>query len=168
MRNAFENEKCSENNEKWNQSIKRETDIYARNNDIRSEFERDYTRLLHCQAYRRLKHKTQVFFAPENDHICTRLEHVNSVESISHTIANYLGLNTELTKAISVAHDLGHTPFGHQGEKILSTISEREYGEKFWHARNGLRYIENLELLKDYEGIKSVNAIDFLCGKVLG
>ena len=77
MRNAFENEKCSENNEKWKKSIKREAEIYAKNNDIRSEFERDYTRLLHCQAYRRLKHKTQVFFAPHNDHICTRMEHVS-------------------------------------------------------------------------------------------
>ena len=88
MRNAFENEKCSEKNEKWKQSIKRETEIYARNNDIRSEFERDYTRLLHSQAYRRLKHKTQVFFAPHNDHICTRMEHVSHVASVSSTIGD--------------------------------------------------------------------------------
>ena len=83
-----------------------------------------------------------------------RIEHVNLVESISHTIANYLGLNTELTKSIATAHDLGHSPFGHQGEKILSSISEREYKEKFWHEKNGLRFADDLELIKDYEGIK--------------
>ena len=71
---------------------------------------------------RRLRHKTQVFFAPDNDHICTRAEHVNLVESISYTIAYQLDLNTELTRAISAGHDLGHAPFGHGGEKILSSF----------------------------------------------
>ena len=70
---------------------------------------------------------------PENDHICTRIEHVTHVDSISYTIASYLGLNTELTKAIAVAHDLGHSPFGHEGEKILSKISQRDLITSFWH-----------------------------------
>ncbi len=153
----FEAVATFEGNPKWEQAIKREEELYVPKfgvSTMRTEFDRDYTRIINCNAYKRLKHKTQVFFAPKNDHICTRLEHVNCVESISHTIAQYLGLNTELTKAISVAHDLGHTPFGHQGERIISTITEREYGEKFWHGKNGLHYIENIELLKDYEGIK--------------
>ena len=96
-----------------------------------------------------MKHKTQVFFSPTNDHICTRIEHVTLVESISNTIASYLGLNTELTKAIATAHDIGHSPFGHQGEKILSEISEKEIGKKFWHERNGLEMVDNIELLED-------------------
>lgn len=153
----FETVATTEGSEKWNNAIKRREKLYSPvygKHTMRTEFDRDYTRIINCNAYKRLKHKTQVFFAPRNDHICTRIEHVNLVESISHTIANYLGLNTELTKSIAVAHDLGHTPFGHQGEKILSTISEREYNEKFWHARNGLHYVDDLELLKDYDGIK--------------
>lgn len=153
----FESVATFQESEKWKNSIKREIELYAPvygKSTMRTEFDRDYTRIINCNAYRRLKHKTQVFFAPQNDHICTRIEHVNLVESISHTIANYLGLNTELTKSIATAHDLGHSPFGHQGEKILSTISEREYKEKFWHEKNGLRFVDDLELIKDYEGIK--------------
>ncbi|MCR5764665.1 MAG: metal-dependent phosphohydrolase, partial [Treponema sp.] len=72
MKDAFIKEKCISENPKWNQVNKRELNFYSRNNDIRTDFERDYTRILHCEAYRRLKHKTQVFFAPHNDHICTR------------------------------------------------------------------------------------------------
>lgn len=153
----FEEVAMDENNPKWKSSIRRETVLYNPvfgQGDMRSEFDRDYTRTINCNAYRRLRHKTQVFFAPKNDHICTRIEHVNLVESISHTLSSYLGLNTDLTKAIAVSHDIGHSPFGHQGEKILSTISEREYKEKFWHAKNGLHFIDDLELLKDYNGIK--------------
>ena len=116
----FENVAANAFNPKWNTILSREQPLYNRGNDVRSDFERDYTRIIHSTAYRRLKHKTQVFFSPESDHICTRIEHVTHVESISYTIANYLGLNTELTKAISVAHDLGHSPFGHEGERILS------------------------------------------------
>ena len=145
----FETVAMTEQNPKWNSAIKREKELYSRNNEIRTDFERDYTRVINCNAYRRLKHKTQVFFSPESDHICTRIEHVAHVESISYTIAKYLGLNTELTKAISTAHDIGHSPFGHEGERILSEISKRDIGETFWHEKNGLEIVDKIELLKD-------------------
>lgn len=154
MRDILKECATTENNTKWQNAIKRQKQLYARNNDIRSEFERDYTRIIHSTAYRRMKHKTQVFFSPKNDHICTRVEHIVHVESISYTIANYLGLNTELTKAIAVAHDIGHSPFGHQGEKILSEIAQREIGETFWHEKNGLERVDNIELLEDPNGKK--------------
>ena len=136
-------------NSNWKIHIQREKPLYQRNNDIRSPYERDYTRILHCLAYRRLKHKTQVFFNIDNDHICTRMEHVQHVESVSCTIAKYLGLNVDLTKAIATGHDLGHAPFGHEGEVELSEI-RKEYGlDKFWHERNGLRVVDKLELLEN-------------------
>ena len=150
----FEKYSANENNSNWNKIISRESPLYNRNNFMRSEFERDYTRIIHSTAYRRLKHKTQVFFSPENDHICTRIEHVTHVESISYTIAKNLGLNTELTKAIAVAHDVGHSPFGHEGEKILSEISNRDLGISFWHEKNGLELVDNIELLEDTERFK--------------
>jgi dGTP triphosphohydrolase len=90
-----------------------------------------------------------VFFAPANDHICTRIEHVNHVESASFTIANFLGLNTELTKAISIGHDIGHAPFGHLGETIIKEISEKEIGLPFWHEKNGLHFVDDVEALID-------------------
>ena len=152
MEKLFEKVSANPGNEKWENMIKRETPIYTRSGDVRSDFERDYTRLLHCDAYKRLKHKTQVFFSPSNDHICTRVEHVNHVESISHTIAEYFGLNTELTKAIAIAHDLGHSPFGHAGEKILNEISKKDIGESFWHEKNGVYFVDNIELLEDDKG----------------
>ena len=113
---------ANSNNENWDKFIKREKDLYNRKDEIRSEFARDHTRILHSLVYRRLKHKTQVFFNIENDHICTRMEHVSHVESVSSTIASYLGLNVELTKAIATGHDLGHAPFGHQGEDIIKEL----------------------------------------------
>lgn len=141
---------ANEERNDWNQIIKREAPIYNRDDDIRSEFARDYTRVLHSLAYRRLKHKTQVFFnAAGNDHVCTRIEHVMHVESVSNTIAKYLGLNEELTKAIAVSHDLGHAPFGHQGETVLNEISTKYLNKKFWHEKNGLYFVDNIELLED-------------------
>ena len=151
MENLFINEKAFAGNEKWNNMISRENELYERNNNIRSEFERDYTRIINCNAYKRMKHKTQVFFQPKNDHICTRGEHVNLVEAISYTIAKYLGLNTELTKAIAVAHDIGHSPFGHAGERIISELSKKDLGKPFWHEQNGLHMVDKLELLEDTE-----------------
>lgn len=149
MQNKLKNVSANIENPKWNNIIKRETKLYSRGNDIRSEFERDYTRIIHSLAFRRMKHKTQVFFSPINDHICTRMEHIILVESISDTIANYLGLNSKLTKAIAMSHDIGHSPFGHQGEKIISTISEKEIGKTFWHEKNGMEFVDKLILLED-------------------
>ena len=154
MNNLFKNYAANENNPKWENIVTRKLPLYHRNNDIRSEFERDYTRIIHSNSYRRLKHKTQVFFSPGNDHICTRIEHVTHVESISYSIANYLGLNTELTKAIAVSHDLGHSPFGHIGEKILSNFSKNDLGVPFWHEKNGLDLVDTIELLEDSEKYK--------------
>ena len=120
MKEVLKKLAANENNIKWNNIIKREKELYSRGNDIRSEFERDYTRIIHSLAFRRMKHKTQVFFSPVNDHICTRMEHVILVESISDTIASYLGLNTKLTKAIT-----------------------------FWHERNGFEMVDKIILLED-------------------
>ena len=149
MEGLFKSVAMLPENPKWENAIKREKKLYSRNNEFRTDFERDYTRVIHCNAYRRLKHKTQVFFSPTSDHICTRIEHVVHVESISYTIAKYLGLNTELTKAIATAHDIGHSPFGHEGERILSEISKRDIGEPFWHEKNGFEIVDKIELLED-------------------
>ena len=156
MKDSFVNVRCDENNPKWENCIKRESSLYNRNG-IRSEFERDYTRILHCEAYRRLKHKTQGFDAPQKDHICTRIEHVNHVASVSTTIAKHLGLNRELTEAIAIGHDIGHAPFGHTGEDILNKlISNQKEGinapKKFWHERNSLFFADFIETLQDPEG----------------
>ena len=150
----FTEQSSNQENPLWSNYIKREKELYKRNNDLRSEFERDYTRVIHSTAYRRMKNKTQVFFSPKNDHICTRAEHVVHVESVSYTIAKNLGLNTELTKAIATAHDIGHSPFGHQGERILSNISKQDIGEAFWHEKNGLNMVDKIELLEDPKGNK--------------
>lgn len=136
-------------NPKWEQCIKRQHDLYKRKEDIRSEFLRDYNRILHCTAYRRLKQKTQVFYATRNDHVCTRIEHVNHVAAVSLTISKYLGLNTELTSAIAIGHDLGHAPFGHTGEEILREIAQSELNDTFWHERNSLRFVDKCETLPD-------------------
>lgn len=151
----FENFATVEGSNKWKNAIERKEKLYTPvygTDTMRTEFDRDYTRVINSHAYRRLRNKTQVFFAPKNDHICTRMEHVNLVESISHTISNYLGLNNELTKAIAISHDLGHSPFGHQGENILSEIAKREYDGEFWHEKNGVHFVDDLELLPDYNG----------------
>lgn len=152
MRDILKDYRADENNPKWKNIVSRQKSLYKRDEDLRSEFERDYTRVIHSNSYRRMKHKTQVIFSPENDHICTRTEHVTHVESISYTIAKYLGLNKELTKAIATAHDIGHSPFGHQGERILSAISQRDLSKKFWHEKNGVDWVDKIEVLEDTHG----------------
>lgn len=148
----FSKEAITDGHPKWNECIRRENNLYDRPDDVRSPFARDYNRILHCTAYRRLKHKTQVFFATGNDHICTRIEHVNHVASVSYTISNYLGLNTELTNAIAVGHDLGHAPFGHTGEEILKRIAEQELQDSFWHEKNSLCFVDKYETLPGPDG----------------
>ena len=157
MTNSFSSVRMDENNPKWENAIKREHPIYSRN-DIRSEWERDYTRILHCQAFRRLKHKTQVFYAPHNDHVCTRMEHVMHVASVSKTIAKYLGLNEQLAEAIALGHDIGHAPFGHHGEDCLNSLMEQKDGQnapkKFWHERNSLFFADYIETLPDPDAVE--------------
>lgn len=109
--------------------------------DIRPEYQRDRDRILHSKAFRRLKHKTQVFLAPEGDHYRTRLTHTLEVAQIARTIARALRLNEELTEAIALGHDLGHTPFGHSGEAILNQICE----DGFSHYKQSVRVVEVLE-----------------------
>lgn len=145
----MESVKMCETHPLYKQAIQRKKDLYKRRRDLRSEFGRDYTRIVYSQGYRRMKHKTQVFFAIKDDHVCTRNEHVNLVESISYTIANELRLNTELTKAIAVGHDIGHAPFGHGGERILSEISKKYGLDSFWHEKNSLKFVDDIELLED-------------------
>lgn len=109
--------------------------------DIRPEYQRDRDRILHCKSFRRLKHKTQVFLAPEGDHYRTRLTHTLEVSQIARTIAKSLRLNESLAEAIALGHDLGHTPFGHSGEAVLNRI----YEGGFTHYEQSIRVVEVLE-----------------------
>ena len=115
-----------------------------REEDMRGSYYRDTTAIIHSSPFRRLKHKTQVFYAPSNDHICTRMEHVLHVASIASTICRPLGLDTELAWAIGMGHDLGHTPFGHTGEKIISSLSVERGLPPFEHEINSLRAVDFL------------------------
>ena len=109
--------------------------------DIRTVYQRDRDRIIHCKAFRRMKHKTQVFLAPEGDHYRTRLTHTLEVSQIARTIAKSLRLNEELTEAIALGHDLGHTPFGHSGEAVLNHICP----DGFAHYKQSVRVVERLE-----------------------
>ncbi|MBB5022138.1 deoxyguanosinetriphosphate triphosphohydrolase [Desulfurispira natronophila] len=108
---------------------------------FRTAFQRDRDRILHSKAFRRLKHKTQVFLAPSNDHYRTRLTHTLEVSQVARTITRALRLNEDLTEAISLGHDLGHTPMGHAGERVLADIMSGD----FHHARQSLRVVDVLE-----------------------
>ena len=146
---AFKHLAVQPENPNWDVFSARKSALYSKENDTRSVFERDYTRILHSLAYRRLKHKTQVFFNISNDHICTRMEHVSHVESVATTISKSLGLNVGLTRAIAMGHDLGHAPFGHQGERKLNKLSREYLDTTFFHEKNGLRFADHIELLED-------------------
>ena len=108
---------------------------------IRPAFQRDRDRIIHCKAFRRLKHKTQVFFAPTGDHYRTRLTHTLEVSQIARSIAKVLRLNEELTEAIALGHDLGHTPFGHAGERVLNDLIPGGFN----HYEQSLRIVDVLE-----------------------
>ncbi len=155
----FSSVAMTENNPKYEQAVSRLYDMYVTDFESRTPFERDEHRLLNCNAYRRMKNKTQVFFATENDHICTRIEHVTHVAALAEMIAKNLNLNHDLVNAIAIGHDLGHAPFGHHGEHILNDIVKRlDICVRFWHEGNSLNFVDNLELLPDYKGnMKNLN-----------
>ncbi len=125
---------------------------------VRTAFQRDRDRVLHSKAFRRLKHKTQVFLDPEEDHYRTRLTHTLEVAQIARTIARALRLNEDLTEAVALAHDLGHPPFGHEGEAALDEVV-REFvpGERFRHYEQSLRVVDVLE--KNGEGLNLTHEV---------
>ena len=118
-----------------------------REQDVRTAFQRDTDRIVHCKSFRRLMHKTQVFLNPEGDHYRTRMTHTIEVARIARTIARALNLNQDLAEAIAMGHDLGHTPFGHAGEGALSDC----IGTPFRHNEQSLRVVDELE--KDGQGL---------------
>jgi dGTPase len=119
--------------------------------EVRTPFQRDRDRIAHSKAFRRLKHKTQVFIAPEGDHYRTRLTHTLETCFIARTVARALGLNEDLTEAIGLGHDLGHPPFGHIGEEALDQALRERGGEGFKHNEHSLRVVDELE--RDGEGL---------------
>lgn len=121
--------------------------------DIRTAFQRDRDRIIHSQSFRRLKHKTQVFLAPSGDHYRTRLTHTLEVSQIARTIARALQLNEDLTEAIALGHDLGHTPFGHAGERALAKLSPNG----FKHYEQSVRVVDILE--KDGKGLNLTDEV---------
>ncbi len=123
--------------------------------DIRGDYFRDQTAIIHSTPFRRLKHKTQVFFSPQNDHICTRIEHVLHVSTIATSICKGLELDVELAQAIALGHDLGHAPFGHAGERILNQLAQDMGG--FIHEVHGLRVVD--KLTRDGQGLNLTYAV---------
>jgi dGTPase len=118
---------------------------------VRTPFQRDRDRIVHSKAFRRLKHKTQVFIAPEGDHYRTRLTHTLETCQIARTAARALGLNEDLTEAVGLGHDLGHPPFGHIGEEALDEALRERTGRRFRHNEQSLRLVDVLE--RDGEGL---------------
>ena len=123
---------------------------------VRNPFQRDRDRIIHAKAFRRLMHKTQVFISPDGDHYRTRLTHTLEMMQISRTIARALDLNEDLTEAIALGHDLGHTPFGHTGEEAISRALA-PLGRAFRHNRHSLRVVDHLE--KDGEGLNLTHEV---------
>ncbi len=148
----FKNEAMSPGNPKWTKAIQRNSKLDKKPNDVRSDFERDRNRIMHSEGYDRLRFKTQVFVAPENDMISTRSSHVAQVTDVARNISRKLGLNEDLTEAIAQGHDLGHAPFGHDGETTLNKISKQNGLQSFWHEKNSLRMVDKLLLLKSSQG----------------
>ncbi|MDD2494370.1 MAG: deoxyguanosinetriphosphate triphosphohydrolase [Tissierellia bacterium] len=123
--------------------------------EIRTDYQRDRDRILHSKAFRRLKHKTQVFLSPEGDHYRTRLTHTLEVSQIARTIARSLKLNEDLTEAIALGHDLGHTPFGHTGERILNKLVP----SGFKHNEQSIRVVDFLEIRNGKPGLNLTHEV---------
>jgi dGTPase len=121
---------------------------------LRTPFQRDRDRIVHSKAFRRLKHKTQVFVAPEGDHYRTRLTHTLEATMISRTVARALGLNEDLAEAIGLGHDVGHPPFGHIGEDVLDACRRERFGVGFRHNEHSLRVVDVLEDLNLTEPVR--------------
>ena len=171
----FREVRACENNPKWQSFITRLSALYKKPNDLRSEFTRDFHRIVYTENFRTLKGKTQVDLI-KTDHICTRGEHVELVSYIARDISKALGLNEELAEAIAMGHDIGHTPFGHEGERCLKALmkSHNIDNGNFWHERNGLRVVDKIATVEGIDGSqRNLNltyavrdGIIFHCGEV--
>ncbi len=124
---------------------------------LRTPFQRDRDRIVHCKAFRRLKHKTQVFVAPTGDHFRTRLTHTLEVAQVSRTVARALSINEDLVEAIGLGHDLGHPPFGHIGEEALDRCLQERFGTRFLHNEHSLRVVDVLE--RDGQGLNLTDPV---------
>ncbi|MEA4889824.1 MAG: HD domain-containing protein [Clostridiaceae bacterium] len=140
---------------------------------VRTDYERDTGRIIFSMDFRRMRHKTQVFFDPQNDHICTRMEHVIYVNYIANTIGRALNLNADLIQAVAMGHDLGHAPFGHSGEKTLDTcLKHRPGGLFFQHEVHSLRVVDYLAARSGHIGLNLTfevrDGIASHCGETYG
>jgi dGTPase len=151
---AWEDEYLWERATRSYPAIRRESEP---DSPIRTPFQRDRDRIVHTKAFRRLKHKTQVFIAPEGDHYRTRLTHTLETCGIARTVARALGLNEDLTEAIGLGHDLGHPPFGHIGEEALDQALRERAGRTFRHNRQSLRVVDVLE--RDGRGLNLTEVV---------
>ena len=140
---------------------------------VRTDYERDTGRIIFSMDFRRMRHKTQVFFDPQNDHICTRMEHVIYVNYIANTIGRALGLNADLLQAIALGHDLGHAPFGHTGERTLDAcLKHIDKSLYFQHEQHSLRVVDHLAVKPDQIGLNLTfevrDGISSHCGETYG
>lgn len=142
----------------WEKLIAREIELGTKTKDFRSIFKRDYDRILNSGAFSRTAQKTQVFSNSPSDMTSTRITHVNQVASVAEDIAEALGLNIKLTRAIAIGHDIGHAPFGHAGENEINAIMKKHsihpqyWKEGFYHEKNGMRFADDIETLLDENG----------------
>lgn len=143
---------ANESNPNWLKLIKRETELYAKPNETRSEFFRDYTRIIHSGAYNRGFGVTQVFMKPRKSLTTTRGSHSNQVASVGENLAINTGLNPMVPRAGGTAHDFGHTPLGHDAERALDKISMKHLGLPFWHEKHSLRVVDDIETKLDAQG----------------
>jgi len=141
-----------EGSPKWEQATQRVSPMYRREGDNRTDFKRDADRIKNSDGYNRYSRKAQVWMSPKNPHVCTRIGHVQLVASISEDICNALGLNAELARAIALGHDIGHAPFGHEGEYALKDIAKERNINPFWHEQNSLRFVDRFETLLGPDG----------------
>ena len=132
-------------------------EVAERDDPLRTPYQRDRDRIIHTKAFRRLKHKTQVFISPEGDHYRTRLTHTLEVSALARTVARALELNEDLVEAITMGHDLGHAPFGHAGEVALDEILTERVGRRFFHNEQSVRIVEHVE--RDGRGLNLTRAV---------
>src|SRR5574344_2451477 len=150
---SFKKLAVSSKNPLYEKLIFRENPIVSGVKDYRDTFDIDSDRILNSAAYAKMRFKTQVFSNPKNDFISSRLTHVQQVASVAQEISEHFGLNAKLTRAIAIGHDVGHAPFGHEGERVLNDIAKKQGLDfTFWHEKNSLRFVDDIETKINQDG----------------